>query len=484
MINDKTNNGLLTSYFWSGSQKFGVLFLQFVSNIILARILSPDDFGYIGIIAVIVNIMQAVVEGGFGSAIVQRKKLSQADLSTVFICNFTVAIVLYILLVFSSGALASYYRLPNLDMYVNAEGAILIINALCIVQMNILIREMKFRSFFIANFASVLTSVLLAICCALSGFGVWSFVIRDLSKEILLLLLLMLYSPWRPQHLIFSKASFSGIFSYSFPILLASLTRRIYDSVQALVIGRQNPPAQLGFYTQAKKMEEVPISGYADAASQVIFPALSREYEKSKEKGNIFLRRNIKIMNYLIIPIVAIAELCSDSIFHLLFGEKWNESIPMFRILCLAGITIPAVKASSEALKAVGRSDLFFTVQLIQRIVGFILILVSSYWGLQAVLWALVFNSIIFYISNMYFNKHILSYPYKYQLLDLLLYLLLGVVIYLPINTLVHEYWIHNDWMTIMIVPMAYIIVYGGCSYLIRFDVVKDILTTLKKTKL
>ncbi len=402
--NKDLRKNIIYSYFWSGIQKFGVLFLQFVSNIILARLLSPEDFGYIAIIAVILNIMQAIVEGGFGSAIVQRRNINETDISTIFISNFAIATILFLLLIISSSLIETYYNLYNLKVYVRAEGFILIINALCIVQMNMLIREMRFRSFFISNFVSVLISVFLAIFCAVRGMGVWSFVIRDLSKELILLILLFHFSPWRPQRLSISKIAFIDIFQYSFPILMASLARRIYDSAQALVIGRQSSPVKLGYYIQAKKMEEVPITGFADSISQVLFPALSREYECGMLSGNSFFRKNVKMMNFMIIPIVAIAELCADSIFHILFGTQWNNSIPMFKIICLAGITIPAVKASSEALKAAGRSDLFFYVQLIQRLLGFIFILLSSFLGLTAVLWALVINSIIFFISNMYFR--------------------------------------------------------------------------------
>ena len=481
VCNHNSYSSLISSYFWSGAQKFGVLILQLVSNIILARILSPNDFGYIGIIAVIVNIMQAVVEGGFGSAIVQRKNITHEDISTIFICYLVVAIILYIFLYLSAGFLTSYYKLPNLDSYIRVEGVILIINALCIVQMNMLIREMKFRSFFMVNFISVLISIFLAIHCALKGMGVWSFVIRDISKEALLFIFLVLCSSRFPDKFTFSYKSFISIIKFSFPVLLASLTRRIYDSAQALVIGRKNTPEQLGYYTQAKKMEEVPISGYADAASQVIFPSLSRKYEQGPKSGNSFLRKNIKIMNFLIIPIIAIAELCASHIFHLLFGTKWDESIAMFKILCLAGITIPSIKASSEALKAIGRSDLFFSVQLFQRVVGFLIILLSSYWGLTAILWALVVNNIIFYISNMFFNKKILSYPFKSQFLDLIIYLLLGSVIYIVCSIILSFITFLYHWVILIIIPIIYMLLYVASSYLLKFDIIKDLFSIIKK---
>ena len=474
------NKGLISGYFWSSVQKYSVLFIQLVSNIILARILLPRDFGYVGIIAVIVNIMQAFVEGGFGSAIVQKKALSDSDISTVFLSNLFFSIVLYAVLFLSSNAIAQYYNLIELGIYFRVEGIILIINAICIVQMNLLIREMRFKSFFVANFVSVLSSVIISVWCALRGMGVWSLIIRDLSKEIILMIILLCLSTWKPKTISFSTSNFISIFKYCFPILLASLTRRLYDSVQTLVIGRKYSPDCLGYYTQAKKMEEVPISGYSEATSQVLFSSLSRRYESDKNNGNLFLRKNIRLLNFFIVPIVAVLELCSSSIFHLLFGEKWNDSIPMFQILCLAGITIPAVKASCEALKAIGRSDLFFIVQLVQRVVGFIVILLAAHWSLDFILWALVLNSIIFFLSNMFLNKKFFSYSYVSQIVDIAVYVFVGFVVYLIIYYFSSRYLYPNAWLMLLIVPVLYFLFYFFLSYMLRLQSIDDIKTAFK----
>jgi len=373
--------------------------------------------------------------------------------------------------------------MPDLGLYIRIEGLILILNAICIVQMNLLIRDMRFKLFFFINLISVLISIIVSIECAIKGLGVWSLIIRDLLKEFILMVLLLASTSWSPHRIIFSKESFKTIFKYSFPILLASLTRRVYDSAQALVIGRSNSTIELGYYTQAKKMEEVPVSGYADAASQVLFPALSREYEKDFAHGNELLQKNIRLLNFCIIPIIAIVELCALPIFHILFGEKWNGSIPMFQILCLAGITIPAVKASCEALKAVGRSDLFFSIQLIQRLLGIAIIIISARWGLYYVLWALVLNSIVFFISNMYFNKTILGYPYQNQLRDILGYLLLGTIVYCIIYFCLSRLFNHHDYIILLLIPIIYFSLYWGISYLLKLQVTKDIINIVNKLK-
>lgn len=464
-LKQKTISGVL----WSGVQKFGSLAISFISNLVLARLLSPEDYGCIGMLFIFIVLSKTFVDGGFGTALIQKKDATQEDFSTIFYWNIFSSFIIYIVLFFSAPYIADFYKMPQLCDILRILGITIILNSTYIVQANKLIKEFNFKLYSFSTLFSVSVSTIVGIVLAYAGWGVWSLVMKEIVTAICDCIFLWYFCKWRPS-LIFSFNSFKSLFNYGSMILLASFVNKLYENIQGLIIGKAFSAKDLGYYTQAKKIEEIPVISFSDMITQVTFPIYSSISDQKEYLKNV-VRKNIKVVNFIIFGLMSLLIIIAEPLFITLFTEKWIDSVPLFKILCFAGMAIPLNNVNTQLFKGVGRSDIFFILQFVKRLFGITIIILSIKWGIYAMMYAIVINNYLFYIMNCIYTNKVINYNVLEQLKDIIPNLLI-VLLLIFIGNLLEFKSISTieSIMYMCIVSIIYILSYISICYVLRFD--------------
>lgn len=416
-IKQKAVKGML----WSFIERFGSLLILFTANVVLARMLTPDDFGLVGILMAFVMISQMLIDGGLGNALIQRQKITTVDCSTVFYTNLAVALVCYAALYFGAEAISSFYNEPMLSELIKVLGAVVVIDAFGAVQNNLLMKEVDFKKITIVKVGAALLSSVIAIVAAICGMGVWSLVVQYVVNSVVKSSLLWLLSSWRPI-LTFSKTSFNTLFKYGSKLLLANLLSEAYRNLLVLIFGKFFAKAEVGYYSQAKHLQDVPVTSIMTIVNQVTFPIFSK-LQEDKEQLKRGLSRSVKILTFLNFPLMMGLVIMAEPIFRLLFGEQWIPSVPYFQWLCGGfGFLLVVHNTNINAIKAVGKSGIVLYLEIIKKLLGFGLIMAFIYMGYGAIsiMWALAINSFIEFFLNGYFTGKYTGYGIFSQLRDML----------------------------------------------------------------
>ena len=411
---------------WSAIQKFGISIISFISNIILARLLTPHDYGAIGLLAIFIVISNALIYGGFLSALIQKKNADDTDFSTVFYWNIVVSITLYFILFLLAPAIANYYKIDLLCNVLRVQSLILIINGLSAVQSTLLRKNFNFKKLAQINITSSVFSIVIAIILAYYGFGVWSLVLQQLIYSSVNTAFLWFTSKWRPK-LIFSRKSFMGLFSYGSFLLLSDLMNSICDNIQGLIIGKKFNSATMGYYTQAKRLEEVPTQSISQLVAQVTFPIYSK-IQDEREKLYHAVKSTLALMNFINFPLMILLIVVARPLFIVLYSETWISSIPYFQILCVAGLVNCLQSVNYQVVSASGRSKALFMWNFVKRGCNIILMVIGLFWGVKGILWGMVISFYIIYIINARLAYKSTSYSIIQQLQDSLPSFALAVV--------------------------------------------------------
>ena len=429
-----------TGLFWSFSDLIARQGIQFVVHIVLARLLLPSDFGIIGMVTVFIAISNTFIDSGFSQALIRDQKVNQRDCSTVFYFNLLVACIIYVVLFFSAPAISRFFREPQLVTILRVLSLVLIINSFGLIQRTMLVKQIDFRTQTrIGIIASVLSGGA-AILLAYLGFGVWSLVIRTLILQLTVSLLLMISNRWIPS-MEFSFRSFKRLFSFGSRLLFSSLIGTVYKSIYNVIIGRFFLVSDLGFYTNARRLEEVASHAVATSLQRVSYPVLSsiQEDESLLQHG---FRKIIKASTFVNFPIMIILAAIAESLIPGLLGERWIPSVPYFQLLCFAGMLYPLHAINLNILKVRGRSDLDLRAGIINKIAPTVLIVLvlSLGLGIMGLLWSVVISSYISFLINTIYSKKVISYSSYQQIRDVFpafaIALLTGAVVYLAGNAL------------------------------------------------
>ena len=351
-LKQKTITGLL----WSFIDTFAGQGISFIVGIILARILSPREFGLIGMITIFIAVSQSFIDSGFSSALIRKKDCSQTDYSTIFYFNLMVGIIFYVILFISAGAISSFFKEPQLYMILKVLGLGLILNAFGIIQRTILTKEINFKLQTKISLVASIGSGAVAISMALSNYGVWSLVVLTLGKVGLNSLFLWIWAKWKPLF-VFSKKSFIELFSFGSKLLLSGLIDTIYRNVYYLIIGKFFSAAELGYYTRADQFQTLPSSNLNGVISRVSYPILSSiqdEPERLKSNYKKLIRSTMFLTFFLMLGLAAVAK----PMVLTLIGEKWLPSVIYLQMLCFVGMQYPLHSLNLNILQVKGRSDL------------------------------------------------------------------------------------------------------------------------------
>lgn len=413
-LKSKTISGLI----WSSFEKFGVKIISFISNIILARMLSPDDYGCVGMLMIFILISMTFVDGGFASALIQKKNTTKDDECTVFYWNLAISAVCYLILFVSARGIATFYGIPKLEKVLKVQGLILFTNSIAIIQINKLKRDLKFKQLTKIHIASAILSTALAIWFAFLGFGVWALVLQQLTHSIFNAIFAWFTCKWKPEFR-FSTKSFKSLFGYGSFLLFSNLLNTFCDNLHGLIIGKCYSADSMGFYTQAKKLEEIPTYSISNVVNQVTFPVFSK-IQDNKDKLHNSVRSCLRMMNFLNFPLMIFLCTVAEPLIVLILSDKWLPSVPYFQILCVAGVVNCAQSVNYQVVLAAGRSRAIFQWNIVKRAIGIVLLFIGVRFGVEGVLWGMVAGLYITYIINAMVAKSTTGYNLGRQVLDMI----------------------------------------------------------------
>ena len=433
MAEQNLKNKTISSMVWTATQKFGVLILSFISNLVLAWYLSAEDFGAIGMLSVFITLSETFIDSGLGAALIQKDNPSELDYSTVFWTNLFISILLYIILFFCAPLISAFYKMGILVPILRVKAIVLIIQGFRIIQTTRLQKNLSFKKISIVYLIASAISTILAIIAAIMGLGVWSLVIKTLTDTFIRTNIFWIIGKWKPLFA-FSKKSFKELFSYGGVMLSTSIIITLYSNIQALIIGKAFSAVELGYYTQATKLENIPTSAFEQIVNQVTFPVFSKMKDDIEILKN-GLKKIVVSISYISFPMMIFFIVNAFPIFDFFYPSKWEPAIPYFRYLCLVGMMVSVNTMNTNLIKATGQKGLYFKLQVIKRIVGIILIILSVYFGIVGLLIARVIIEYLFFIINALVTKKAIKYAVIEQIKDILpnyiLSLVTGVLTYL-----------------------------------------------------
>jgi len=411
-LKSKTIKGV----FWSFVEKFGSQFILLISQIILARLLEPRDFGLLGMLAIFIAVSQAFIDSGFDNALIQKKNADQTDFSTVFFFNISIGIVLYLILFFAAPLIADFFRSPQLVDLTRVVCLILVINSFGLIQFVKFKIDMNFKAIAQVVVAANILSAILGVSLALLNFGVWALAAQVMGIYVFRTLLFWIRSSWRPS-MVFSIKSFKGLFNFGSKLLLSGLISQTFENIYLLVIGRMFSATALGFYDQAKKFQQVPVATLAQVVGNVTFPAFSKIQDED-ERLRMGFRKLIKLLVFINFPLMIGLAVMAEPLFSIVLGEKWMPSVPYFQLLCIAGMIYTLHSSNLNILKVKGRSDLFLYLEIIKKVFVVLAIVIGLQWGIMGLIIGQIVTSFISFFINAYYTGKLISYSTINQIKD------------------------------------------------------------------
>lgn len=467
-------------FLWNAFEKLSVKAIQFIIGIILARLLMPEDFGLIGMIAIFLAVSQTFIDSGMGSGLIQRQNRSSKDFSTVFVFNFVLSFIFYALLYLSAPYISSFYETPALTNIIRVIGINIIVSALAIVQRTRLVIDMDFKTLAKVTVTSEIISGSIAIYLAYVGYGVWSLVFKQIIGSGITVLLFWFFSKWKPS-LVFSKKSFKNLFGYGSKLLLAGIYAQFMNQIYNIFIGKYYTASQLGNYTQGKQLAELPAFTISNILNQVTFPLLSGLQEESTKMLSVF-RKLIKMTAFIIFPIMTVIALLSDPFVRLFLGEKWLLVIPLMQWMCFSRIFYPLSALNLDILKANGRSDLFLKIDLSKAPLTIVALLITLPIGVEAMVIGQVTISILSFFINTYFSGKLYNHGGLEQLKDMLptvaLTIVMSIIVYTSIS------FVDSNILKLLVGTVVALSSYIGISHLLKMDEINEVkmlLGTIRK---
>lgn len=412
-IKDKTVKGVA----WSGIDNVAQYAVSFLVSIVLARILSPDDYGLLGIVAIFTAICTAIINGGFGSALIRKKDCTDEDYNTAFIVNLGMSVLLYAIIFFCSPFIARFFGRDELVWLTRISSLGMIIGAFALVQQTRLTKRIDFKTQTKITIFASLFSGAVGIGMALLGYGVWSLVAQGLSLQIIKTLLLWFYNRWSPS-LKFSIISFKGLFGFGWKIMVSNLIDTIWKELYQVVVGKFYSPASLGQYTRAKQFSQLFSSNITNVIQRVAFPVLSN-IQDEKERMVSAYRRLIKVSTFITAVSMFLLGAISEPLLYCLIGPKWHEAAVYLPLICIAGSTYPLHALNLNMLEVQGRSDLFLGLEIIKKIIALVPLFVGAFYSIMAMLYVNLVVTVISFFLNSHYSGKMIGYSSWMQIKDI-----------------------------------------------------------------
>lgn len=418
-------NTVISNFIWRFAERSGAQLVTFIVSIVLARLLMPEDYGAIALVTVFTTIMQVFVDSGLGTALIQKKYADDLDFSSVFYFNFVVCIFLYIVMFFAAPLIASFYNMPELTPVVRVISLTIVISGVKGVQQSFVSRNMLFKRFFYATLGGTIFSAFLGIAMAYAGFGVWAIVAQQLSNTAIDTLILWITVKWRPK-LMFSWKRLKGLLAFGWKMLCSALLDTVYNNLRSLLIGKVYSSADLAYYNEGKKFPNLIVTNINTSIDSVLLPAMSKEQD-DKDRVKNMTRRSIMVSCYIMAPLMIGLACCASNIVIVILTEKWLPCVFFLQIFCITYMFYPIHTANLNAIKAMGRSDLFLKMEIWKKVIGMILLLATLFISVKAMAYSLLISTLTSMIINSWPNKKLLDYSFLEQMIDILPSIFLAV---------------------------------------------------------
>lgn len=404
---------------WTAIQKYSTMLISFISSIILARLLMPEDYGAIGMLAIFMGLAEVFIDAGFGSALIQKKTPTQTDYSTVFYFNIVMSVVLYAVLFFSAPAIASFYKMPILCKVLRVQGLILFIYAFNIIQRNQIRKNLRFKKLSKITIVSSVVSLIITVVMAYMGFGVWALVAQNFVTALVPCVFFWLTMNWRPTWE-YSWASFKELFGFGSYMFLTHLFTTFSQRITGLLVGRWYDPATMGYYSKASELSKQATLSISGVMIQTTYPLYAAVQDDKVRLINM-VKRITSTLAYITVPMLSLLILVAKPTIILLFSERWLASVPYLQILCVGGMAGCLQAVNQQTIAAIGKSKVFFEWTVIKNTLGIVFQVAGLImWGIWGLLAGKVLSSWFSYLVNISLvSKHV-GYKNFQQLKDLL----------------------------------------------------------------
>lgn len=411
-LKDKTVKGVG----WSAVDNLANYSVSFLVSIVLARLLSPDDYGLLGLIGIFTAISATITTSGFGNALIRKKGATEDDYNTVFIFNLVVSIVLYGVLFLCAPAIARFFNRDELVALTRVSSLSIIVGALSLTQRVQLVKRIDFKTQTKITLIATISSGIIGIVMAICGFGVWSLVAQNLTKSLIDMVCLWMFNHWIPRFY-FSKASFKELFGYSWKILLSYLLNTIWKELYQVVVGKFYSPATLGQYSRAKGFAQIFSSNLTGVVQNVTFPVLS-DIQDDKPRMIAAYRKMIKTTMFVTAISMFSLGAVAQPLIYCLIGSKWHEASTYLPYICVSMSLYPLQAINLNMLQVQGRSDIFLILEIIKKVIGLAPLAVCIFFGIKWMLVVNIFTSIIAFFLNSYYTGKSMGYTSWMQLKD------------------------------------------------------------------
>ncbi len=421
-LKSRAVNGL----FWSLLDRIGQQGIHFIVVIILARLLAPDEFGLIGMIAVFIAVARVFITGGFDAALIQKKDATDVDESSMFYLNIFAGSLVAGLLCLISPWVADLYNRPILRPLTCALSVTLVIDSFASVQTALLSKRIDFKTQLKVGVTATVLSGTIGIIMAVKGFGVWSLVGQHVGRSVFRSLLLWLFNTWRPK-LVFSVRSLRAMFRFGSNLLASSLLSTIFENIHLVVIGKLFSATDLGLYSGAHRIQRLPMLSITAVVIQVVFPTFSMIQDDPVRLKHA-MRKATTMLAFVYFPLMIGLAVLARPLVYLLLTERWTALIPWLQLLCVAGLLYPFYGLHLNLLKAKGRSDLYFRLEVFKKVLMVVTIAIAFRWGVTGLIYGQIVQSFLCYNINSYYTKRLIHYTFKEQLADLTPYAAMSVL--------------------------------------------------------
>lgn len=409
----------ITSFVWNFLEKAGSQGIALIIQIVLARLLSPNDFGIMAIMVVFVNIGNVFVQSGLNTAIIQKKDLSELDIDTAFWLSFATASILYCALFFSAPLISSFYSMDALITPLRVLCLIFIFNSIYAIQVAIVTRELDFKRIFKANLIAMLLSGAAGIAIAVLGYGVWGLVTQQVVFSIAGSIAISFETRWFPK-LQFSFSEAKALYSFGWKLLASGLIETTYQSLSDLIVGKKYNSSALGYFNQGKKYPMV-LGTVLDSTIQPIMLSTVSRVQSDIDKVKGIVRRSLKSSAYVIFPLMVFCAVVAEPLIRFVLGEQWVGSAPYFRAFCIVYALLPIHSTNLQALNGIGHTDIYLKLEILKKVIGTAILLVATFFtsDIKFICYGYILDGLISTFINAFPNKKLIHYSCLEQMKDL-----------------------------------------------------------------
>lgn len=459
----KTTVGVI----WNFGEMMSRRGLSVVITLLLARFLTPDDYGLIAMMGVFTTVATELMESGFRQALIRKSEAKQVDFNTAFYTNIGLGLLSYLALFLSAPLISTFYEEPRLTLLIRVVGITIVISSLQVVQSATLNRDLKFKAQLQVTIPATIVSGIIAVIMAYTGYGVWALIAQMVSSSILVTIFLWALKLWRPTTEV-SWESFREMYGFGSKLFLSNLLDIVFQNIYVIVIAKIFEATVAGQYYFAKKIRDITITQFVKTIQVVTFPALSKlqDDEVALKSG---YRKVIKITTYLLFPGMLFLAALSEPFFVLLLNEKWIPAVPYLQLLCIGGLMYPLHSINLNILQVKGRSDLILNLEIFKKIFTAVILYLSIPYGVVGILEGQVIAAVLSYLPNSYYSGKLIDYPASEQIRDFvpsfILSGIIAIIVYLTVDMFVMP-----AYLELFVYGAFAGIAYIGASYLFKLE--------------